>query len=63
MVNLPFAFVEKELPRKYSKFGPISKYTLMKYLDQLGYECEEILKRAVGQYVATGDRRGLGELS
>ena len=28
MENLPLAFVEKELPRKYSKFGTISKYTL-----------------------------------
>ena len=47
MENLPFAYVEKELPRIYSKFGPISKYTLMKYLDQLGYECEEILKNMI----------------
>ena len=44
MENLPFAFVEKELPRKFAKYGPISKYTLMKYMDQLGYECEGVLK-------------------
>ena len=43
--NLPFEFVEKEKLRKYAKNGPISKYTLLKYMDQLGYECEEVLTK------------------
>ena len=42
--NLPFNFVEKVMSRKNSKMEPISKYTLLKYMDQLGYECEEVLK-------------------
>ena len=47
MRNLPCTFVEKELPRKFARFGPISKYTLMKYMDQLGYECEEVSKNMI----------------
>jgi hypothetical protein len=38
--NLPFNFVEKPTTRKYARKDPISKYTLLKYMDQLGYECE-----------------------
>ena len=38
--NLPFSFVEKPTTRKYARKDPISKYTLLKYMDQLGFEVE-----------------------
>lgn len=36
--------MEEAMSRKNSMREPISKYTLLKYMDQLGFECEEVLK-------------------
>ena len=43
--NLPFSFVSNELTRvnTQSTREPINRTTLMKYLDQLGFEIEGIL--------------------
>lgn len=41
--KLPFSYVSKEKARKYSNLSPISRNTLMKYLDQLSFDCEGVL--------------------
>jgi hypothetical protein len=41
--KLPFSYVSKEKARKNSSLSPISRNTLMKYLDQLAFDCEGVL--------------------
>ena len=45
--NLPFSFVDTEMTRinTQNTRETISRTTLMKYMDQLGYEIEEVLSR------------------
>ena len=47
--NLPFSFVENKMTRINTKNTreTISRTTLMKYLDQLGYEIEEVLAKII----------------
>ena len=51
MENLPFAFVEKELPRKYSKFGTNSKYTLG--LGELSWETLRVAWKLIETIIVT----------
>lgn len=41
--NLPFSFVEKKLTRENTNRDPISRGTIMKYLDSLGWETNLVL--------------------
>ena len=45
--NLPFSFVDNEMTRinTQNTRETISRTTVMKYMDQLGYEIEEVLSR------------------
>ena len=45
--NLCFSYVEKKLVRENSCRDPISRSTLMKYLDSLGYEVQGVLANIV----------------
>lgn len=41
--DLPFSYVSRPLVRQHSRLNSISPITLLKYLDQLGFECEGVL--------------------
>jgi hypothetical protein len=41
--KFPFSHVSKEKVRRYSNLAHISRTTLMKYLDQLAFDCEGVL--------------------
>lgn len=41
--RLPISHVSKTLVRKYSNLKPIARNTLMKYMDQLSFDCEGVL--------------------
>ena len=50
--NLPFSFVAQEVNRKYSTLSPISKNTLLKYMDAVGWEVRGILIEKLPKKIA-----------
>ena len=64
--NLAFSFVEKPTTRNYARKDAISKYALLKYMDQLGFEVERKLSVLLPNQFGIlfdGGQRQLDELS